>query len=331
MELLVSTSIDAGDHELYLQHTKKVDKKPEETDLDKERKLKKVMQNIKYRIADELHHLAATRKHMVENAVKKAEAFINGLKKRYNELFHGLYGENYYKATASGNLIPRFVSVSSKPNFKTMPKHLKEFLGYMIHDKDHVMSQGSKTPELEEVLKKYSETCPHTLYRGCSEDEFRRYQSGKPIGYYTSFSEDINTAKQFGPKLITLNGAKGLCYWRYLVSDLELLKKENPAEYDSSDGDYLIESAKEEKEWILPFGLTKSLESTSAAKKISAAVLIKARHGSYHGGMQQVSNVNGADVLWNFVKVVDGKYVPVQTQAEATGIVCGKKFYPIGD
>lgn len=73
------------------------------------------------------------------------------------------------------------------------------------------------------------------------------------------------------------------------------------------------------------------LISVSAKQKISAAVLIKTRYGSHHGGMQQVSNVNGADILWNFVKIVDGKYVPVQTQAEATSIVCGKKLYPIGD
>lgn len=73
------------------------------------------------------------------------------------------------------------------------------------------------------------------------------------------------------------------------------------------------------------------LISMSAKQKITANILIKTRYGSHHGGMQQVSSVNGADVLWNFVKIVDGKYSTVQTQAEATGIVCGKKFYPIGD
>lgn len=61
--------------------------------------------------------------------------------------------------------------------------------------------------------------------------------------------------------------------------------------------------------------------------RITAELLVKKMTGSYHGGMQKVSNVDGIDVLWNYVKVENGKTQVVMTKDEAAGIVANSKFY----
>lgn len=134
----------------------------------------------------------------------------------------------------------------------------KEFLAYLVHSKDHVLNQGQKHPLLEEVLKKRLSVCRVTLYRGCSDAEFALYNSGKPIPYYTSFSESRAIAARFGKNLITIKHGKGFNYWDYLVKDLNELRVLDPDGYESIDGDFLIETVLKEREWILPFGLKKS-------------------------------------------------------------------------
>lgn len=65
--------------------------------------------------------------------------------------------------------------------------------------------------------------------------------------------------------------------------------------------------------------------SSTSAPRLTAKLLISKKYGSYHGGAQQVSSVNGTDYLWNFVKVVSGK-TQVCDEKEAEGIVCNGKF-----
>lgn len=64
-----------------------------------------------------------------------------------------------------------------------------------------------------------------------------------------------------------------------------------------------------------------------SATRITAELLVKKMTGSYHGGAQKVSNINGDDVLWNYVKVENGKTQVVLTKDEAEGIVANNKFY----
>lgn len=61
--------------------------------------------------------------------------------------------------------------------------------------------------------------------------------------------------------------------------------------------------------------------------RITAELLVKKLSGSYHGGAQKVSNVDGTDVLWNYVKVENGNTQVVMTRDEAVGIVANSKFY----
>lgn len=123
---------------------------------------------------------------------------------------------------------------------------------YLVHDKSHVIKQGEKNPRLEEVLKK-PKIAP-VLYRGVSKKELERIKSGKPINYYLSASESLETAKKFGSSVVTITGASGFCYWQWLKNHFEKIKKEDESLFDSIDGQHMIDVAKSELEWILPFG-----------------------------------------------------------------------------
>ena len=67
--------------------------------------------------------------------------------------------------------------------------------------------------------------------------------------------------------------------------------------------------------------------SVSSPKKITADLLVKTQTGTYHGGMQKVSSVDGRDILWNFVAVKEGKTQAVMTREEAVAIVANGKVY----
>lgn len=128
-------------------------------------------------------------------------------------------------------------------------------LSYLIHDKGHI-TDGGKVDAIENALKIYGEKIDKTLYRGVSDKELSLIKDGKLFNQYQSFSEDISVAKKFGKNIVTLlpNGSSGFSLWQWGVNDLLKIKKDNPEEYEMSDGDYLIDSYKEELEWILPYG-----------------------------------------------------------------------------
>lgn len=64
-----------------------------------------------------------------------------------------------------------------------------------------------------------------------------------------------------------------------------------------------------------------------SAPRLTAALLEKNKTGSYHGGAQHVSNINGSDILWNYLGIVGGKTQVVLTKKEAVGIVAQGKLY----
>lgn len=131
----------------------------------------------------------------------------------------------------------------------------EETLGYLIHSKDHVFVKNRTHPDMEEVFDKCSEPTELILYRGVSDEELKSILSNRPIDYYTSFSEDAHVAVAFG-KVIQLQGSpKAFNYWRHMVDSFAELKEQNFDEYEASDGDFMVESLQQEKEWILPFGV----------------------------------------------------------------------------
>lgn len=72
----------------------------------------------------------------------------------------------------------------------------------------------------------------------------------------------------------------------------------------------------------------KTIVSVSASK-ITAKRLIDTLFGTAHAGMQKFSNVDGRDVSWNYVKIENGRTVTVLAREDASGIVCGGKYYKL--
>jgi hypothetical protein len=67
----------------------------------------------------------------------------------------------------------------------------------------------------------------------------------------------------------------------------------------------------------------------SLSSRLTAKLLIAKMTGSYHAGMQKVSNINGSNVLWNYVTVKNGRYETVLNKEDAVGIVASGKFYKL--
>ncbi len=144
---------------------------------------------------------------------------------------------------------------------KAYPKFDEEthrVLTMLQHDKSPLTAKG-EVEEIETALYYYLQTCKVPLYRGLYDQEVKalgdmKIGSNITFGKYMSFSENLSIAKQFAKSGYILVGKElyGFNYWKYLVTTTEEIKKEDKAEYDSIDGDYIIQAAKEEKEWIMP-------------------------------------------------------------------------------
>lgn len=137
----------------------------------------------------------------------------------------------------------------------------EEDLLYLIHDKGHIGGSGANIPGINAALRHMSSTAA-TVYRGISRDELAALNKSPsrfvPRGY-TSATEDVAVARKFARSygtnvVLVMEGFKGFCYWRWLVDWFEKLQKDDAEEYESVDGDFMIESAREEKEWL--FGRT---------------------------------------------------------------------------
>ena len=127
-----------------------------------------------------------------------------------------------------------------------------EVLGLLIHDKKHFTSRGNRHGDLDSAIEKLKTKSKKDLYRGVSDVELELIRSDK-ANFYLSFSEDINIAKRYG-KVITLkSGAIGLNYWEWGEADQLAQKKEDPKDWDAQDGEFMLETFREEKEWVFPF------------------------------------------------------------------------------
>ena len=132
-------------------------------------------------------------------------------------------------------------------------------LAYLEHDKSHVIDKyGDRLRGLEKALKYYSQPTPQ-LYRGLYKEEVQQLGElgkGKPFSFkgYLSFSEKLKVGLSFGHGsrfVLTVKGAPGFSLWKYRTSTIESIRLSDPHEFDSIDGQYIIDSAMAEKEWIL--------------------------------------------------------------------------------
>lgn len=131
-------------------------------------------------------------------------------------------------------------------------------LNYIIHDKKHVTSNiGYSFSVLDKAIEKYSEKAP-VVFRGVYPQEtyaLNRTKEGGTFSMnrYASFSESEEFARKYAKKSNTMMSVKngvGFCFWKYVVADMEKLREEDPEAFRDEDGEYMIESAKEESEWI---------------------------------------------------------------------------------
>lgn len=144
-----------------------------------------------------------------------------------------------------------------------------EALLYVVHSDDHI---GAKLKSVVAKLQKIGEVPKMTLYRGCSDVELEAIKANKhSIVDTLSFSEDIKIAKSFGKNIIEVEAKVPLfCYHKFLGEWYTTLKNVDASEYDAVDGDYMIETAEEELEWIC----INDYEFTMTAKRASTGDFI---------------------------------------------------------
>ena len=133
----------------------------------------------------------------------------------------------------------------------------REELAYLLHEKSNVAKQGESIAALDRALKEFSSDAP-ALYRGVYSSEISgsKMKPGEKIklGKYSSFSESPDIARQFGNANVVVelpSGGRGFNYIQQQIEDLMQLKEKDPSMFEAVDGDYLIDSLKEEAEWIM--------------------------------------------------------------------------------
>lgn len=149
----------------------------------------------------------------------------------------------------------------------------REVLGLLVHDKAHITNRGEPEKDLDSAIKKLKTKTTTELYRGVSDEELADIRAGK-ANHYLSFSEDRKIAERFGKNIITLQpGVEGLNYGKWAEKDTLAFKRKDPKYWESQDGQHMLDTFREEKEWILPHstklieqpGLTNTFKATEAS------------------------------------------------------------------
>ena len=126
-----------------------------------------------------------------------------------------------------------------------------EDLMYIVHSDKHVYSEDLKYL-IEKLQKRKGEIPVMHLYRGCSDEEFNKInKTGFSPVPTLSFSENKNLANHFGNNIIEIISEVPLfCYHKFLGEYFTSMKKVDPEEFEAEDGEYMIETAETELEWI---------------------------------------------------------------------------------
>lgn len=180
---------------------------------------------------------------------------------KLSEIMVETYSKNPYKLVPyekkkldkNGDIIFKYLD-------KKISFPVREVLSYLIHDKAHVLSVGNKDKDMEWVFKNLSTKCNIPLYRGVNKKELQMLLDGKPINWYTSYSEKKETAAAFGTVVTLLPPMNAFCYYDFMIK-LASEDAGNPEQDEEQ-----IEALLLEKEWLLPFNL--ELEVVDAKKRI---------------------------------------------------------------
>jgi hypothetical protein len=127
----------------------------------------------------------------------------------------------------------------------------------LMHDKELVGGDYlARLPALEKALRFFGESCPGVLYRGLPTGRGNGAITNGVMTFrgYASFSESREIALRFAQEtntLVELTGQhRGFCFHKWIEEEYRAM---DPEIFDSSDGEAMIELAREEAEWILPF------------------------------------------------------------------------------
>lgn len=141
--------------------------------------------------------------------------------------------------------------------FESLSDDERMDLQLLQHDKELTGADYSaKMPALEKAFTLYGRPCRTPLYRGLPMGRGNASSVRGVLSFrgYTSFSESIEQAEKFAEEsrvIVELTRPRtAFCYYEWVVSEVESL---GPEEYDVSDGDWTIQAAREEAEWIFPF------------------------------------------------------------------------------
>lgn len=137
----------------------------------------------------------------------------------------------------------------------------REDLMLIVNDKSHgARDKENRTiPGLEKAFQLFPETSKKELFRGLP----KRWKSLNPhkseiliFPFYTSFSERKEVALDFASEskviLHLLPRATGFNYCQWQIEEYEQMRDSSLKDFKSCDGEYMIEGAEEEAEWIFP-------------------------------------------------------------------------------
>jgi hypothetical protein len=130
-------------------------------------------------------------------------------------------------------------------------------LALFVHDKNHTRRRyKDRNKALDKALASFSETSPD-LWRGVYPEEENQLVVGKvfsPMGYL-SMTENRKIAEKFAHRTKKIMHSKGITafpYWKFNIEHIQLpLKKKDEKAFELNDGQYMIDSLKEEAEWIV--------------------------------------------------------------------------------
>lgn len=127
----------------------------------------------------------------------------------------------------------------------------------LVHDKEFAGADyEARMPAIDRAIALYGEVPRMTLFRGLPPGRGNGTFSGGVISFrgYASFSESLASAARFAEEtraVVALDATiRAFPYSKWLESEFRSME---PEEYEMADGDYMIETAHEEAEWIFPF------------------------------------------------------------------------------
>lgn len=122
---------------------------------------------------------------------------------------------------------------------------------YMVHSDDNV-GNDDELKQIVEKMQKKGVIPPKVLYRGCSKYEYETIvKTGRSPVYTLSFSESLKIAKRFGPYVVAIKPEiKMCCYHQFLRDFYGNMKTIDPDEFESVDGNEMLDTADEELEWF---------------------------------------------------------------------------------